>query len=209
MSWKLNSSDFISDWVALGVSKQKSIERLAATACQDIRWTDSQCIQRPNAAFWVSDQVRRSWFPTFHSAGAPQWGPSIASSLQRVEHHLTRPRQWLATTVPRHGSHHGIFRQRLIRSTAYPMSFISQDFIAGATVSARAVSTFSAAERLGCKHTRELVPPRLQGTWCRASTLVNIWFLSRLIRLFLQQSKGGLAPHGWNRAVQSVIKRNS
>lgn len=81
-----------------------------------------------------------------------------------------------------------------------PLSFVSQDFTAGATVP---------AERLRCRGTRQLVPPRSRGTWCRASTLVNVGFLSRLIKLFLRQSKGGPAPRGGNRGVQSGHKRNS
>lgn len=138
MSWKLNSSDFISDQIALGVSKQKSIERLAARVCWEIM---ARCLSNEKTVYSETERCPLGWGPGAQEL-IPQLllhGPLIAGSPQHKEHHPIWLHWWSETAEPRHDALHGVFRQSLIRSTAYSESFITQDFIAGATVFVRDV----------------------------------------------------------------------
>jgi len=159
MSWKLNSSDFISDWIDLGVSKQKSIRRLSSTVCQEIM--DKMSVEQ-RAEVFRAQTLLFGLRTGCTGADSPPFTPLE----QRNKDHRSPP-LCSAWSIIWHGH---VDDQRLQRpdmahamwcsgsvwsdQQLTPMSFISQDFIAGATVSAGASSTFYTAERLRCRHTR-------------------------------------------------------
>lgn len=213
MSWKPNSSDFISDWIALGVSKQKSIERLAATACQDIM--DKTSVE------WIADVFRDRTLPFGSGTRSPETIPHLSlrrsTAARTIDHHPSAAHgasSDMATSMISDRSAQAWLTPWGIRAVFGRVDNLphelhqsgfhcwSHSFCQGRVN----VLHGRAAQVQTCQAAR---PTVLMGHLMQSQHLGKCLDFIRVDKSLPLTVQGDLVPHGWNRAVQSGHKRNS
>lgn len=213
MSWKPNSSDFISDWIALGVSKQKSIERLAATACQDIM--DKMSVERRSDVF--RDRTLPFGSGTRLREPIPHLSLRRSTAAQTIDHRPSAVRgasSDAATSMISDGSAQAWLALWGIRAVFDQVDNLprelhqsgfhcwSHSFCQGRVNVLRG--------RAARVPTRQAARPTvLVGLLMQSQHLGQCLGFIRVDKTLPLTVQGDLVPHGWNRAVQSGHKRNS